>query len=434
MNSNFLKYVPIALLLLMSNFVRAQSVAYDYQGDFNEPDTSFGLKITHTTSALGHTHHGEYLIVLSSRGGGEMYHFRLNSEYNTVYSYHLDRISGKIISDDNVIVTNTSTQFELQVRFHGSQNDWHRITVHEITPPRGSAPAFLKIDPGQFNAGGTKVQSNDLHVSSAAIPESSTISKSANLTVEGTSDSRNVGDGAALGFVIPANTDGSNPWQQGRILVTPDNTSNANASGRMYLQTRFHNGSWDWKNNLVLRSSGNVGVGTSSPAERLHVNGKVVLGSEPSPRFNNSLSGYVIESTHFYGHTDSQLIYIGETNNSVSVRGKLGIGTTTPTEKLEVNGTIRSKEVKVEAAPWPDYVFEPNYKLRSLEEIEKFIKSEKHLPEVPSSAEVEENGIALGEMNALLLKKIEELTLHLIELKKENDEIITELNLLKNEK
>jgi hypothetical protein len=70
---------------------------------------------------------------------------------------------------------------------------------------------------------------------------------------------------------------------------------------------------------------------------------------------------------------------------------------------------------------WPDYVFEPEYKLPSLLELEQYIKANKHLPEVPSAEQVKENGLSVGEMNAILLMKVEELTLHLIELKRENE-------------
>ncbi|MDR2270601.1 MAG: hypothetical protein LBF27_06815 [Sphingobacterium sp.] len=96
------------------------------------------------------------------------------------------------------------------------------------------------------------------------------------------------------------------------------------------------------------------------------------------------------------------------------VEGNVGIGTLTPQEKLSVKGKIRAQEVKVETTNWPDYVFEPGYKLPSLSETERFIRENGHLPEVPKAAEVEENGIYLGEMNKILLKKIEELTLQAI--------------------
>ena len=95
--------------------------------------------------------------------------------------------------------------------------------------------------------------------------------------------------------------------------------------------------------------------------------------------------------------------------------GNIGIGTATPKEKLSVNGNIRAHEIKVETTSWPDYVFEDDYKISSLTDIAKYIKIHKHLPEMPSAKTVAVDGVALGEMNKLLLKKIEELTLHLIQ-------------------
>ncbi|TCC87299.1 hypothetical protein EZ428_21600 [Pedobacter frigiditerrae] len=106
-----------------------------------------------------------------------------------------------------------------------------------------------------------------------------------------------------------------------------------------------------------------------------------------------------------------------KSNLVTDVNGNIGIGTESPLEKLSVNGRIRAKEVKVETNPatWPDYVFEDGYKIRTLQELEGYIKTNKHLPEMPTAKEVEANGVELGEMNRLLLKKVEELTLLLIE-------------------
>jgi|GEM_PF-1571029 len=103
--------------------------------------------------------------------------------------------------------------------------------------------------------------------------------------------------------------------------------------------------------------------------------------------------------------------------------GNVGIGTSNPVDKLSVNGRIRAKEIKVDNQNWPDYVFEETYGLQSLSEIEQFIVQNKHLPGVPSAKDVGQDGVALGEMNAILLRKIEELTLHVIALKKENEKI-----------
>jgi len=106
------------------------------------------------------------------------------------------------------------------------------------------------------------------------------------------------------------------------------------------------------------------------------------------------------------------------------LNANVGIGTTNPTAKLSVNGNLWATEIQVALTnPWPDYVFEKDYTPMSLANLETFIKANKHLPEIPSAKEIAENGLNLGEMNTTLLKKIEELTLHLIDLKKENDQL-----------
>nr|WP_199158583.1 hypothetical protein [Pedobacter sp. ASV2] len=108
---------------------------------------------------------------------------------------------------------------------------------------------------------------------------------------------------------------------------------------------------------------------------------------------------------------------------TISTDGNIGIGTTSPKEKLSVNGNIRAKEVKVEAKDWPDYVFAKDYVLPTLAEIEKHIMEKGHLSEMPSAKDVENNGLVMGEMLNLQQKKIEELTLHLIQKDKEIAEL-----------
>lgn len=100
---------------------------------------------------------------------------------------------------------------------------------------------------------------------------------------------------------------------------------------------------------------------------------------------------------------------------SENANGHVGIGTNSPAEKLSVNGKVRAHEIKVEVTGWPDYVFEPNYRLQSLQDLNRYIKTHGHLPEIPKATNIEADGLSLGEMNKLLLKKIEELSLHLIE-------------------
>ena len=110
----------------------------------------------------------------------------------------------------------------------------------------------------------------------------------------------------------------------------------------------------------------------------------------------------------------------------------IGIGTeTVGSYKLAVEGTIGAREVKITTDAWADFVFEDDYNLMSLKELESFIQENKHLPEIPTTAEVKENGIPVGEMNSKLLQKIEELTLYIIKLNEENENIKKEIEKLK---
>lgn len=109
-----------------------------------------------------------------------------------------------------------------------------------------------------------------------------------------------------------------------------------------------------------------------------------------------------------------------------SYMNELRVGTTLGATGylLSVGGKIMCTELRVQnTASWPDYVFADNYNLKPIDELEQHIKTEKHLPGVPSACEVEENGIAVGEMQKVMMEKIEELTLYIIELKKENEKL-----------
>ena len=114
--------------------------------------------------------------------------------------------------------------------------------------------------------------------------------------------------------------------------------------------------------------------------------------------------GFTVAASAFYN--GAGLNYFG---------GSVGIGTyKTSGNKLTVDGTIAARRVKVTQETWADYVFDNEYKLPGLQEVQHYITENKHLPEVPSAAEVEEKGIDVGEMNKILLKKVEELTLYLL--------------------
>jgi hypothetical protein len=194
-------------------------------------------------------------------------------------------------------------------------------------------------------------------------------------------------------------------------------------------------------------------IGTiTNHAFRIHTNGigklsiypggEVVVGSNSTGSFgkfsvetpNNSYgishisTGGNIIATNI-GGTSAGIGTFSNTNmrifcNSASkifiaaATGNVGIGTDNPTYKLSVLGNIRSTEVVVETG-WADYVFDEKYVLPPLSEVEKFIKQNKHLPNIPTAAEIEKNGLFLGDTQKKMIEKIEELTLYVIDLKKE---------------
>ncbi|WCT13630.1 tail fiber protein [Mucilaginibacter jinjuensis] len=187
--------------------------------------------------------------------------------------------------------------------------------------------------------------------------------------------------------------------------------------------TLFRNGS---VSNMIINSSGNVGIGTTNPSEKLTI-------SDPGIAYNATTG--VIKLLFDSGGGRGGMGFEKETFNTAGLRfytqygfgssiekmritanGYVGIGTTQPDKELTVNGTIHANEVLVDTnVPHPDYVFDRDYDLTSLKDVKTYIDKNHHLPEIPSAAQVAKDGINLGEMNAKLLKKIEELTLYLIE-------------------
>ncbi|MFL9485754.1 hypothetical protein ACI6Q2_23450, partial [Chitinophagaceae bacterium LWZ2-11] len=142
----------------------------------------------------------------------------------------------------------------------------------------------------------------------------------------------------------------------------------------------------------------------------------LTIGNQTTPRF--ALNGNQDGSWTTFDYAGSSWAS-GITQKS----GNVGIGTTTPgSYKLAVEGTIGARKLKItQVTPWPDYVFDSSYALTPLAQVEQFIKDNKHLPDVPSSKEVTDKGLDVGDNQAVLLKKIEELTLYMIEMKKENE-------------
>ena len=197
---------------------------------------------------------------------------------------------------------------------------------------------------------------------------------------------------------------------------------------------------------VTITSTGNIGIGYMSPDKKLHVVN--TLGSLPSwgsqvAIFQNNgavsdnagialLAGtsgisYIhlsdadnaASGTILYNHSNNSLGFRvnggGSDNMTIASTGNIGIGTSDPsTYNLAVKGTIGAQEIEV-VQTIPDYVFGEDYNLRSLEQVETFIKEESHLPDIPSAKEFEGGRVAIGEMQERHLQKIEELTLYLIE-------------------
>jgi hypothetical protein len=186
-------------------------------------------------------------------------------------------------------------------------------------------------------------------------------------------------------------------------------------------------------NNGNAQIGGSMSVGTSSiPTNRFQV------GPNPAGYTGNDLvvsnnnGSFAIHNTYLWASRDIAIRPNGSVAIYANTAGNVGIGTTSPDQKLTVNGIVKAEEVQVVVDVPADYVFLPDYSLMPLDEVENYIQQNKHLPNVPSAEELKEKGWRLGEMNNKLLEKVEELTLYLIELKKENEELKTRIEKLEN--
>ncbi|MCF2875536.1 MULTISPECIES: hypothetical protein [unclassified Tenacibaculum] len=183
---------------------------------------------------------------------------------------------------------------------------------------------------------------------------------------------------------------------------------------------------------LVMNTnSGNIGAGIVEPREKLDVNGSIIVKDGHNLSWGNkygagipTIAANTASGIYFYPNGST----LGATMK-IDKAGNVGIGTsTTGTHKLAVEGSIGARKIKVEAFPnWSDFVFEKEYKLPTLKEVENHIKEKGHLKDIPSAVEVKKDGFYLGEMDAKLLQKIEELTLYTIQQEKE-------IETLKNQK
>lgn len=207
---------------------------------------------------------------------------------------------------------------------------------------------------------------------------------------------------------------------------------------------------------------GKVGIGVTSPSGIIHTksddSGLVFqTSSQVNRRMQFFFQNYLGTQTGRIGididgaNTSSLQLIAGDGNTpqvTINNLGYLGVGNTSPSYRLDVAGTshftdnmivegnIESKKIRVVANPGsvPDYVFKPDYELRSLTELESFIKVNSHLPNVPSAKEMETKGQNVGDVQLKLLEKVEELTLYMIEQNKKYKQLEEKLKKLAAEK
>ena len=196
----------------------------------------------------------------------------------------------------------------------------------------------------------------------------------------------------------------------------------------------YYGGSWHAG---ITQRNDNIGIGTTDPSLGGKVATSLTLLSDGTgfavgrldgnPAFAvNPLADYAWTMYDYYG--ESWHAGITQRNGAVGI----GTGTAVLSYNLSVKGSIGCQELTVTSTGWADFVFDEKYKLPPLTEVEEYISKNKHLPGIPTEAEVKEKGVSVGNISSKLLQKIEELTLYVIDLKKENDSLKAQLTGIQN--
>lgn len=295
-----------------------------------------------------------------------------NNVINTSYPYAADIVigsdaNGGIRHDASIMWWNNESAARIS-----NTADVFLFSVHNSSNPNIGLSAIVggkSFIKGNLGIGNTDPRAK-LHLVGNGSSINTVDGLSGDMVIQGNSPGRSSTIGAALEFAIPADTDGTNMWGQARIITVAGNTNTNNATGKLILGTR-------------RKFDKHTGTG----------------------------------ETWNYG---DDIVIDGA--------GRVGIGTSSPDALLSVKGAIHTQEVKVDMNGWADHVFNPAYSLQSIEDVESFIHINQHLPDMPSEKEVIKNGIKLGEMNKVLVKKIEELTLYLIEQNKRIKQLENQIN------
>jgi hypothetical protein len=446
-----MKYSIVFFLMLFSQLSIAQTNTFPSSGNVGIGTTS-PQSLLHV-SRYGNTAGGTILMGVSNDGAPK-WSYLTSTQYNSSANPQgFSLIGGFTTATDNRVMiggaiyeANPATSIEfythpsVNYNLGGSQrmiiNSFGNVGIGTSSPANK-----LHLDGGKFIFTSDNASYGQFQINASSTSTESTILLSNGGSGQNNGQYTNVG-------VIGMGAYGNNK----NILV---------------LGTGYNNGTAFIKDN-------NVGLGTANPTEKLTVEGNIKSSGKAS--FGNNLKIFgtseswaegisIIRQDGWSGirlcrndpasgnyNGNWAIGYNVNTNNDFNISAQyegafydnifhitnatrnVGIGTTTPSEKLSVNGNIRAKKLIVTQNGWPDYVFSNNYKLRSIHEVENFIATNKHLPDMPSAKDIEEKGLDIGKMQAILLKKIEDLTLYIIELKRENKKVNERLEKIEQRK
>ena len=174
-----------------------------------------------------------------------------------------------------------------------------------------------------------------------------------------------------------------------------------------------------------------VGINTANPTKALHVNGESFFSNNVEILTSSSSADKAFKITQQLGGSD---VFRVMGNGKIFAKELAigGLNNNAETFLIQANGnTWATKFTVTEVSNFPDYVFDNSYKLKPLSEVEAYIKEHKHLPNIPTAKEVEEEGMDLAELTRLQMEKIEELTLYIIELEKRQQKMEEEIEKLK---
>ncbi|MDX2188024.1 MAG: hypothetical protein SFV32_13905 [Opitutaceae bacterium] len=202
------------------------------------------------------------------------------------------------------------------------------------------------------------------------------------------------------------------------------NAGNIYLGGNSFGNIIFRSGGYNVK--MVVASNGNIGIGDSTPATKLSIAG--TLSAPPAIALNetNVRQWKIGPALTSSGKFSIQNGSTGQDALTIDAFSNVGVGTTSPTHKLSVSGTIRAKELIVDSTGWADFVFAEGYQLPSLGSVEAHVQEHGHLPGFPSQEEISHEGVNVGKLQPQLVEKIEQLFLHQIALEKRVDDLESE--------